>query len=199
MSDVKSIIAKNIAQLRQENGLTQLELAEKLSYSDKAISKWEHGDSVPDISVLVRIADLFGVSLDYLIQEDHAQQPAVEEAKSTARYSHGVITAVSILLVWFIAVLSFVSLSYLLKDSKYVWLCFIYAIPVSAIVWLVLNSIWFNPKRNYFIISLLMWSVLLTFHLTVLPFGRNIWMVYLLGIPGQIIILLWSFMKKKPR
>ena len=67
MNDIKSIVAKNIAELRQSNNMTQLELAEKINNSDKAISKWERAESSPDISVLVDIAAVFGVTVDYLI------------------------------------------------------------------------------------------------------------------------------------
>lgn len=198
MNDIKSIVAKNIAELRQTSGMTQLELAEKLNYSDKAVSKWEHADSMPDISVLVEISELFGVPLDYIIRAEHNDNEIKAEPQKTAKYSHSVITAVSVLLVWFIAVLAFVLISLIWRSAKHEWICFIYAVPVSSIVWLVFNSIWSNPRRNYFIISILMWSTLLSVHLTLLPFGINIWLIYLLGIPGQIIILLWSVMKKKP-
>ena len=61
MEELREIIAKNISDLRKKSGLTQIELAEKLNYSDKAVSKWERGDSVPDVGVLKQIADLFGV------------------------------------------------------------------------------------------------------------------------------------------
>ena len=61
MQDIKPIIAKNITILRQNAKMTQSELAEKLNYSDKAISKWERGESIPDITVLKALADLFGV------------------------------------------------------------------------------------------------------------------------------------------
>ena len=64
---LKNIIAQNIAELRRNNNMTQLELAEKLNYSDKAISKWERGESIPDVAVLKNIADIFLVSVDYLL------------------------------------------------------------------------------------------------------------------------------------
>ena len=71
MTDIKQIIAKNISALRQDKELTQIELAEKLNYSDKAVSKWERGESLPDIGVLTQIADLFEVPLDYLVRREH--------------------------------------------------------------------------------------------------------------------------------
>ena len=197
MKETKAIVAKNLAELRQSHQMTQLELAEKLNYSDKAVSKWERGESTPDLSVLVEIADMFGVSLDYLIQEDHTPIVAPFENKKVQRYSRTVITMVSIMCVWFFAFFAFVLVSLFCPSVTHEWLSFIYAVPVSTVVWLVLNSIWLNPKVNYLIISLLMWSVLLSTHLTFLLLGRNIWLIYLLGIPSQIVIFLWSFMRKK--
>ena len=79
MSDKRFIIGKNIAELRKSSGLTQLELAEKLNYSDKSVSKWERGESLPDIVVLKSVADLFEVTLDYLVEEEHDGKPVTKE------------------------------------------------------------------------------------------------------------------------
>ena len=199
MNDIKSVIAKNIVELRQAKGITQSELGELLNYSDKAVSKWEHADSMPNISVLVDIAGIFGVTLDYLVREEHEAYEILKDTKKPLKIKHTVITAVSILFVWFVAVAAFVFISAVLKDVKHSWLTFIYAVPVSSILWLVFNSIWFNRKSNYFIISVLMWSVLVSIHISLLVFTfnlRHIWMVYLLGIPGQIIILLLAIMRR---
>ena len=197
MNNIKSIIAQNITDLRRAKGMTQLELAEQLNYSDKAVSKWERAESMPDVSVLVEIADLFEVPLDYLVRAEHPQkeiQPS-EEALS-ATYRKGYISGISILLVWLIAVLVYILISFFAKDAHSQWLSFVYAIPVSAIVWLVFNSIWFNPRLNYFIVSLLMWSVFLSIQLTLLSLNIKAGLIYLLGIPGQIIIILWALIKK---
>ncbi len=180
--------------------MTQLELAEKLNYSDKAVSKWEHADSMPDIAVLVEIAELFSVPLDYLVRAEHTEEENTPKAAPVPKYRTSVIAIISIFLVWFIAVAVYVMISSIkgtLLGAQN--LCFVYAIPAMSIVWLVLNSIWFNRRRNYLIISVLMWSVLASVHLSILAFSLNVWMIYLLGIPGQIIILLWSLIKRKPK
>lgn len=197
MNDIKSVVARNIADLRQENGMTQLELAQKLNYSDKAVSKWEHAESMPDISVLVEIAELFDVPLDYIVNPEHKEEKP-QNNRCGAKYTHAIITAISIMFVWFVAVCVFV-LNSIFIGYKYQWLTFIYAAAVSAVVWLVFNSIWFNTRRNYFIITLLMWSVLAAIHITLLTLKINIWPVYLLGVPGQIIIILCSALRKKPK
>jgi len=61
-------IARNIARLRHKMGLTQTELAERLYVSNKTVSKWERGAGYPETPQLVRLADLFGVTLDTLIR-----------------------------------------------------------------------------------------------------------------------------------
>ena len=114
----------------------------------------------------------------------------------SATYRKGYISGISILLVWLIAVLVYILISFFAKDAHSQWLSFVYAIPVSAIVWLVFNSIWFNPRLNYFIVSLLMWSVFLSIQLTLLSLNIKAGLIYLLGIPGQIIIILWALIKK---
>ncbi len=198
MQDLKPIIAKNITALRQEQKMTQIDLAEQLNYSDKAVSKWERGESVPDVMVLKAIADLFGVTLDYLLEEEHrlpaeVKEEVKEEKKPvSAMRSHTVVTLLSELIVWFVATVGFVVVDMIWPRHSAEWLPFVYAVPVSMIVWLVFNSIWFNTRRNYLIISLLVWSLLLAVALTVLVFGRTAWQLLFLGIPGQIAILIWS-------
>jgi transcriptional regulator with XRE-family HTH domain len=196
MSDIKNIIAKNIAELRQAHSMTQIELAEKLNYSDKAISKWERGESLPDVTVLVTIASLFGVTLDYLVQEEHKEPMCKQEGAPKPKYNRRLIAAISSILVWFIALLAFVVLAIFCPSLRGSWLAFIYGLPVSLSVVLVFNSIWFNRRMNYLIISALVWSVLVAVHVSVLVAGHNVWLIYLLGIPGQLVIFMWSQLKK---
>lgn len=197
MDDIRAVIAENITQLRRSHGMTQAGLAEKLNYTDKAVSKWERRESLPDITVLKAIADCFGVTVDYLITADHKSATASEEAPadsavSSSSKNRGFITGMSIMLVWLIACIAFVVINALDRDTCVHWLSLVYAIPASMIVWLVLNSIWFSAHRNFLIISLLMWSLLLSVYLTLLIAGLNAPLLFLMGLPGQIIILLWS-------
>ena len=142
------------------------------------------------------------VTVDYLLTAEHKTTvPVLSRLESTLR-SHRVITGLSILLVALLATLIFVILDLLPGERGGAWLSFIWAVPVGSIVWLVFNSIWFNRHLNYLIISILVWSTLTATHITALFFGVNIWLIYVLGVPGQAIILLWSKMrgwkKKKP-
>lgn len=198
MQDAKQTIAQNITALRQASKMTQIELAEKLNYSDKAVSKWERGESIPDVLVLKTIADLFGVTLDYLLEADHNEKP--KPAQESPGYRHRnrkVTTTLSVLLVWFVATVSYVVMDLMIPASVFKWLPFAWAVPVSMIVWLVFNSIWFNTRRNYSIISLLMWTGLGCVILTVAALGFIPWKLLFLGILGQVAIILWSRYKRK--
>lgn len=204
MDDLKKIIARNIIELRRANNMTQLELAEKLNYTDKAVSKWERGESLPDISVLKTIADLFEVKMDYLVTEDHVEPvaeilmspDAEDEAEKNRRrrqINRRVVTSSSVLMVWLVATFAFVIARLAAPGAGGSWLAFIYAVPLSFVVWLIFNSIWFRGRRNFLVISLLMWSTFATIHVTCVTMSiPDVWLIYFLGVPGQAIILTWS-------
>lgn len=194
MNDLKKIIAENICCLRRDNGVTQLELAERLNYSDKAVSKWERGESYPDVATLKAIADMFCVTVDYLLQAEHTQEKnGHREYTRKQKRNRFLIAAISCVLVWLIATFVYTSIE-IFSGMRGQWLAFVYAVPVTMIVILVFNSIWGRPRLNFVIISVLMWSVLATVCLTMLPL--NLWLLFVVGIPGQIIILLWAGIRK---
>lgn len=112
MDDLRKIIASNIVALRRSGKLTQGELAEKLNYSDKAVSKWERAESMPDIAVLKQIADMFGVTVDYLLSEQHSASQIVmkKELTHSVKRNRVIISMLSASLVWLIATIVFVNL-----------------------------------------------------------------------------------------
>lgn len=197
---IKAAIAANIADLRKNSGMTQQDLAVALNYTDKAVSKWERAESIPDVVILKRVADLFGVTVDYLLLPEHEDPLSVPLPPSHRLHKRALITCICVLLVWLLATFAFVVVTPL-QTVFDAWLIFVYAVPLSMVVWLVFNSVWFNKKINYAVISILMWTALASVHLTALVlFGAHrFWMAYLLGIPGQIIILLWSGIGRRPR
>jgi transcriptional regulator with XRE-family HTH domain len=183
-------------ELRQSNNMTQLELAEKINYSDKAISKWERAESCPDISVLVQIAELFGVTVDYLVKEKNSVETGSNSKPEKAKYNRKAIAYVSESVAWIVAMVAFIITTLIVKGMTFQFLYFVYALPVALIVKLILNSIWFNPRHNYYIISILMWSLLAAIHITFLYFGIDVALIYLIGVAGQFVIVLWSFISK---
>ena len=196
MRDVKSNVAKNITELRILNDMTQMELGEKLNYSDKTISKWERAESSPDLSALVEMADLFGVTLDYLIRSENIEEAVVERKTKETSFNRRAVSYIAEGGGWIIAIFAFIVTTLITNQMTFQWLYFVYALPVVLIVKLVFNSIWFNPRHNYLIISALMWSIFVAIHITFLYFKVNVSLIYLLGVAGQIVIILCSYINK---
>lgn len=194
---IKARLGSNIAGCRKAAGLTQAGLAEKLNYSDKAISKWERGESIPDVLTLLQLSQLFGVSLDDLVGgESPAGAELPEPQKPTVR--KGIVQALSSTLVWFVALFFFVVISS--AQIKGSWVAFVYAIPVNAIVLLSLRSAWHLYSWNQALISIIVWGSLASIYISLLYFvSLNVWKLFLLGIPGQIAIFLWFRLFRSPK
>lgn len=199
---VKLQIGANIASYRKRAGLTQAGLAEKLNYSDKAVSKWERGESVPDVITLMQLAEQFDITVgDLLVDPDALPGNPGNLEKAMAKVSEkalkkkadkGIILKLSSLLVWFVALLFYVVLSSFDLGSSWNWIFFFYAIPANAIVLLSLRSAWHDFRWNKLLISMIVWGSLLSIYVTFQAFFHmNIWKIFLLGILGQIAILLW--------
>lgn len=200
LENLKGRIGTNIAVQRKRAGLTQAGLAEKLNYSDKAVSKWERGESMPDVLTLMQLAEQFGISVNELL-EDPNQLPGnpgklekamtqVSEKALKRSANKNVILGLSTTLVWFVALLIFVVISSF--DLPYSWISFFYAIPINAIVLLSLRSAWRDFRWNRTLISIIVWGFLISIYLTFLVFLRfNMWKIFLLGIPGEIATSLW--------
>lgn len=200
MTDYKRIIANNIIELRKSVPYTQAELAEKLNYSDKAISKWERGESIPDVAVLKQIADLFGVTVDYLLEEVHPLRGKMQSVPRQLKRNRLLITGLACMLVFLIATFVFVVMD-LATPVGGLWLAYVYCIPICAILLIVFNSIWGKKRRNFLFITILMWSLLACVYLTIGNYEN--WLIFVIGIPGQLIIIMWSGIrarfKKKPQ
>ncbi len=199
---LKLQIGRNIATYRKRSGLTQAALAEQMNYSDKAVSKWERGESIPDVLTLMHLAQLFEVPIDTLLKDPNAlpENPGklekamsqVSEKALKRKANKNVILGLSTTLVWFVALLSFVVLSSFDSLDKYSCLLFFVAIPANAIVLLSLRSAWHDFRWNEALITIIVWGSLLSiFVVALLVWNYNLWKIFLLGIPGQIAIFLW--------
>lgn len=196
---LKIQIGANIAACRKQAGMTQAELAEKINYTDKAVSKWERGESAPDVITLAQLAEVFGVSLDALIGKVQPEKPAQKPAAPAKKKADkNVIQLLVSLLVWFVALFVYVVLSSMGVPRS--WVGFIYAVPANAIVLLSLRSAWHRYSWNFVLVSLIVWGSLVSFYMTMLVFtGFNIWKLFLLGAMGQAAVILWFRMFRAPK
>ena len=199
---LKLQIGRNIAAYRKNLGLTQAGLAEKLNYSDKAVSKWERGESIPDVLTLMQLANQFGITVNDLLCDPNElpgnpgtlekAMTQVSEKALKRKANKNVILALSSTLVWFVALFAFVMLSTFDFLEKYSCLLFFYAIPANCIVLLSLRSAWHDFRWNKMLITGIVWGSLLSIFVTVQVFLKyNFWRLFLLGIPGQLAIFLW--------
>ncbi len=202
--DFNTIIGKNLLKLRKEKKLTQMEVAEKFNYSDKSISKWEKGESLPSVEVLCELAEFYSVTLDYLIKE-HESSEVIKTKKDQPKTKTPrmfptklVITLLSVGAVWLLATALFVVLKLCVNVNYY--MSFMWAGVASCVVLIVFNSIWGRIRYLFPILTIILWLTLASLHLQILlPTGINIWPIYFIGIPLQILIILWGALVKKPR
>jgi len=188
-SDCKNIIPRNIIFYRKSLNLTQSQLAEKLKYSDKAVSKWERGEAVPDVVVLNQMAAIFGISLDTLCSEhSHVKTKTSIERKKHSK-KHLIISLMSAGLVWLVATVVFVFGKMIWPSFQYFWMAFIFAVPSTAIVLIVFNAIWGKRLYAIFLISILAWTVALCFFLSI-PV-KNSYLFFIIAVPFQVLVFLW--------
>ncbi len=196
------IIGKNITRLRKLFGMTQLELAEKLNYSDKSVSKWEQGNGIPDVRILVQLAELFNVSVDDLVRE-HKEKPVVPKRERKIRRI--VITLLSVGVCWLVAVACFVLIGVVWNAKQEAWregawLAFVYAVPASAVVVTVFSSIWHWKWTRVAAVSVLIWTLLACIYLTLWVCQvYDMWLIFLIGVPLQVLALIYFLWRKKAK
>lgn len=195
LNELRLVTASNIIKLRTGVGMTQAELGAKLNYSDKTISKWERGEAIPDAFVLSQMAELFGVSVDYILSShdkwEPIEKPAEEPEKGEA--SRWIIIAIAFIGVWTLALTAFVILWI---SGRIVWRIFLVALPVSILTYLVLTCVFRRTKHLQYIIALFVLSIFVMMY-ALFP-ESNPWQVFLIAIPAEIIVFL-SCNIKNPR
>lgn len=200
MKNIREIIGENLSTLRKERKLTQLEIAEKFNYSDKAVSKWEKGDTLPDVETLSALADFYGVTLDYITHEGTKEEKAEYLKKESKLTSNQIATCALVSsIVWILATIIFVyaTINPELEGTRF-WVAFIWAIPLTSIICMLFNKKHFKHRLlTLILVSLLFWSIITATYLTLGVCGDwNLWPIFILGIPLQVSTVLWYSTKR---
>ncbi len=190
MEDIKEVISQNIATIRKKRKLTQVELSEKLNYSDKAISRWEKGESLPDIETLHKLSEILEVPVASFFEENAFAEREIPKKKSNIP-NKIMVTVLSCLVVWIVATLLYVYI-YTYSDIEY-WQAFIWAVPATTILLCYYNKIWGWAMLSIFLHSVTLWSLVVAIYCQFLNY--NIWIMFLLGALLQVIIVLNYFIK----
>ena len=188
---LKNTIAQRITFYRKNCGMTQAELAEKLNYSDKSVSKWERGEGLPDVVVLSMMAELFGVTVNDLISGD------VKPKRSTGKLplkDRILIPMLAVGLVLLVASILYLVLRWVFPDMLRLWLIYVYAIPACCIVAIVLLKLWWKNIWSRFVcVSILIWSVAASVYVTLsIQHSQEI---FLIAAIMQVLTILWYLLK----
>ena len=190
MKDIKSIVAVNLCALRRNKGITQAQLAEKFNYSDKAVCRWEGGETLPDINVLYALAEFYGVTMNDLVDENFSCDNLPLRARSPLAYKIWKCLLV-ISMVWIFATVVFVFTS-----AKY-WLVFVNAVPATTVVILIVLRRHLGVAGKIIVSSFLSWSSLAVLYLHGLFYlDRNVWYLFIVGIPMQAFVIHLFYVRK---
>ena len=183
---LRKTVAKNIAANRKAHHDTQLDLATKLNYSDKSVSKWERGESLPDVYILSQIAELYDVSVSALIGE-------IQPPKESKPHYHMFILLLSLALTMAVATLLF-SMFMICKVDYPAWMFFVYALPVCSIICIVFTSLWWGILWQGVSVSALIWTLGLSLYLSFEL--ENVSLIFLVCAALQVLTLLWEGFRK---
>ena len=193
MKPLNEIVAQNLVELRKKSGLTQQQLAENFSYSDKTVSKWELGYAIPSVEVLKSLADYYGVSVDYFLVE-HQISAEVEKKNKSKVDNHGLIVGLMDAVILLIVTMVFVW-SILNSETEPYWQVFVWGASGCLLLTTVfIRRWWKNDKVSLLICgSLFIWVLITAFYLQFLT--QNVWYIYFIGIPMQLIAFILFKMK----
>lgn len=191
MKDIREIIASNIIALRKKHNLTQNELAEKLKYSDNAISRWERAEVTPSVETLMQISEIFEVPFSSLVEENVVKKTAEQDKKQFM--GKLAVTLLFVSLIWFIATIIFVYAKLIFNTN--IWKIFVWAVPCSCLVLLPFNDQWGKYVYRFVILSVFQWTLIASIYLQFLKY--NLWLIFIIGIPVQMALCVWAFIKPK--
>jgi len=182
MESLKEIVLKNIINLRKANNLTQLELAKKINYSDKAISRWEKGEVLPDVETIQTLSIVFNVPMSAILES----QDENKKIKLTKPTKQDILSQVFIICeIWTIISVIYAYLN--ISKGMNLWQLFTWGIPATALILLVLSNKRKNNILSFIYGTILVWSAITCLFLQMLT--SSPWYIFLLGIPVQGMLI----------
>lgn len=185
-------ISNNITELRKRNKLTQAEFGARINYSDKSVSKWERGDSLPDLLVLKKISDTYEVPIEYFFYEHKKEE---NSKKLSSSFIKGNYIAISMLVAAFVYLVATVVFVYTrIYEDMNLWITFVWAVPVSLLVQMLFTRKYVKHKLDIYFSSAFLWTLLAAVYLQFLQF--NIWIIFFIGVPLQAVFILIELLRK---
>jgi transcriptional regulator with XRE-family HTH domain len=203
MKDLTPIVSHNLTELRKARGLTQGQLAEKFSYSDKSISKWEHGGALPDLGTLQELADYYGVTLDYLTHEesDASLSDYGTHDPEKERVNRIVIVCLGVTFIWTIVACAIVGCK--LFDTAWpYWMPILWMLPATFLFLGIINHSWGHREWSLPLQITFIWTFVISAYIEVgmdIPeqAGWKLWVILLVGVPITIAQILFQRTRRR--
>ncbi len=192
---IESIISQNLIELRKNKQLKQSELSQEIGYSDKTISRWENGTSIPDVATLVKLANFYNVSLNDLITENATEKindnkPDLQNKKIKDLSNLGL----AVLTVWLLAVMIYIGM--ILFNKEPLWQMFVFAVPISSCLAYRHTSRYLNIRwLDFTLLSLINFGLVTAIYLVIIEY--NFWQLFFLTLPLEGMCLINTFFRKK--
>ena len=191
--ELKFITAANLINLRKAKGVTQATLGEALSYSDKTISKWERGEAIPDVYVLLQIADYFGVDLEYLITSHDEWEPVkTQQEIMEEMYNSDAIIAVTLVGTMTAFIIGFV-ISWICGYCQ--WKILLAGATATAICYLVLDII-FNSGKNIRLALIMLLCTIFIFIYFIFEQHKP-WQIFIVLVPAIAIVVIATKIRRE--
>ena len=172
-------VAENIAYYRKKMNLNQIELSEKLNYSDKSISKWERAEGIPTVVVLKEICDFFGITLNDITNPKKVKINYKMKKRGLIAYFYASIAFVVAIILY--------GIFNLIDINFAAWKLIIYAIPIASLVLFIFSIIWNQRIETYLYLSSFIWTLALSFYVSIsIP---NKYMIFIIAIPVHLFLL----------
>ncbi len=196
MKTLNEIISENLILHRKNNLLTQSEVAYLLNYSDKSVSKWEQGHSIPTLEVLMELSKIYNVTLDELVTDKDIKR--IDERKELEklvkkRYSRLIISLISITGIWIISTIIYSTLTML--NIPNASLAYLWSVPTTTLMAFLFNIIWGKRNMSFIILSLLLWLTISAIYITTYSYYPMKELFYI-GVPIQVVIFLTRYIKE---
>lgn len=190
---VSKIVGTNLSKLRKHKKMTQLDLAKEFNFSDKTISKWESGESLPSIDILAQITKYFGITMNDLTDANFEPNQNKKQKIDDLKIKKIIVSLLFITILWLVLAIVYVYARIYAEAN--LWTVFVWGVPISLIIAISFNKFWGNSKVALYLISALIWSFLTSVYLQFMNY--SLWVIFILGVPSQVLVILWYGLRKQ--
>ncbi len=187
----KELIASNLVKYRKQAGLSQLQLAKKLNYSNKNISKWENGETTPSVFVLKEIAQVYNISLDDFFCEEIKVQDQqidikIEKAKKRSKtiFNYTMLLLANAIMFTVSAMIIYI-LSLVGVQGFNIWLLLLYMTPFSMLSVYIFIRVLYHIS-DLISLSLIGWLICLSLYLS-FPNIENVNLIFFVAAAYNLI------------